>query len=95
MMQLDTDLEDGRPVTVEYEFDEGDPNVGVDDDFEIIVYFEGKDITDEITSTDEQAIRAQVAEDFAEYIQDCRNDAAADRAEQQAFDCQWNDHYGD
>lgn len=92
-MELDTALEDGRPVTVEYEFDEGDPSVGLDDDFEITVYFEGKDITNDITSADEQAIRAEVAEDFAEYIQDCRNDAAADQAERLA-DREWNDHYG-
>ena len=93
-MELDTALEDGRPVTIEYEFDEGDPSVGLDDDYEITVYFEGKDITDEITNNDEQAIRAQVSEDFRQCIADWQTDAAADRYQDQLAEREWNDHYG-
>lgn len=94
MFALDTELADGRPVTVEFEFEEGDPHTGLADDFEITVYFDGKDITDDLSDTDTQAIRAEVAADFDQYVQDCQREAAIERAETALADRKWNAGYG-
>lgn len=93
-MEFETELPDGRPVLVDYEFEEGDSSVGLADSFEFCVYFEKKDITDDLSDQETQSILAEIREKFDQYITGCRAEADIDRAEQAIADRQWEKHYG-
>jgi len=71
MYDIDFDLEDGEVVQVSYEPVDYDDYGNIE--FEISVFMDSKEITDDITANDQAKIEKQVKKDYAEI---CRDNAA-------------------
>lgn len=77
MNEFDYDLEDGETIIVEYEPVDYDDYGNIE--FEISVYKDGKDIWDDLSSSDQHEIEAQVKEDWEQFCKDEAADAAITR----------------
>jgi hypothetical protein len=71
MYEFDFDLEDGEIAQVIYEPVDYDDYGDIE--FEVSVFKDSEDITDDITANDEAKIQKQVKKDYAEI---CRDNAA-------------------
>jgi len=66
--QDEWDPEETAPFIVEYDFEEGDPDVGLDDSFPYAVTLDGVDITDTLNSLNIKQLEAEIQKDFEEAI---------------------------
>lgn len=74
MNGFDFDLEDGETITVEFEPIDYDDYGNIE--FEIYAYKDGKEIWDDLSSSDQQQIETQVKEDWEQCCKDDATDAA-------------------
>lgn len=74
MNEFDYDLEDGETIIVEYEPVDYDDYGNIE--FEISVYKNGKDIWDDLSSSDQHQIETQVKKDWEQFCKDEAADAA-------------------
>ena len=79
MYTIDFDLEDGEIVQVSYEPVDYDDYGNIE--FEISVFMDSKEITDDITASDQAKIEKQVKKDYAEICRDSAAEAAIDQWE--------------
>ena len=74
-------LSSGADVTVVYEFVDEDEDVGLNAEFEIEVFQDGLEITDEITQKDRAKIETEVAYRWKKHCEEERRQADIDRWE--------------
>lgn len=74
-------LSSGADVTVIYEFVDEDEDVGLNAEFEIEVFQDGLEITDEITQKDRAKIETEVAYRWKKHCEEERRQADIDRWE--------------
>jgi hypothetical protein len=74
MNEFDYELEDGETIIVEYEFVDYDDRSNIE--FEISAYKDGKDIWDDLSSSDQHQIETQVKDDWQQFCKDSETDAA-------------------
>jgi len=79
MNEFDFDLEDGEIITVEYEPVDYDDHGNIE--FEISAYKDGKDIWDDLSSSDQHNIEAKVQKEWQQICKDSEVDAAISRWE--------------
>jgi hypothetical protein len=83
MNQFDFELEDGDSIVVEYEPVDYDDYGNIE--FEISVFMDSKEITDDITASDQAKIEKQVKKDFAEICRDNAAEAAISQWESSCY----------
>lgn len=76
-------LINGADVSVVYIFIDEDETVGLQAEFEINVYDNGLEITDEISEKDRAKIETEVAYRWKQQVEKCRRQADIDRWESQ------------
>lgn len=79
MNEFDFDLEDGEIITVEYEPVDYDDHGNIE--FEIYAYKDGKDIWDDLSSSDQHNIETKVQKEWQQICKDSKVDAAISRWE--------------
>lgn len=79
MNEFDFDLEDGEIITVEYEPVDYDDHGNIE--FEISAYKDGKDIWDDLSSSDQHNIETKVQKEWQQICKDSEVDAAISRWE--------------
>jgi len=52
------------PFIVQYDFEEGDPDSGLDDDFPYVVMLRDTDITDQLNSLNQKQVEAEIQKHF-------------------------------
>lgn len=57
-------LDDTEPFTVEYEYEDGDPSVGLPESFNISLMYKGVDIFDTLNSLNEKQLLKEVQDHF-------------------------------
>lgn len=77
------ELSSGADVTVIYEFVDEDEDVGLNAEFEIEVFQDGLEITNEITEKDRAKIETEVAYRWKKHCEEERRQADIDRWESQ------------
>jgi len=74
MIEFDFEIEDGEIIIVEYEPVDYDDYGDIE--FEISAYKDGKEIWDDLSSSDQHQIETQVKEDWEQSCKDDATDAA-------------------
>lgn len=77
------ELSSGADVTVIYEFVDEDEDVGLNAEFEIEIFQDGLEITNEITEKDRAKIETEVAYRWKKHCEEERKQADIDRWESQ------------
>jgi hypothetical protein len=76
-------LSSGADVTVVYEFIDEDEDVGLNAKFEIQVFQDGLEVTNDITKKDTAQIEAEIAYRWKQHCEDERREADISRWESQ------------
>lgn len=76
-------LDSGVDVEVVYIFIDEDETVGLSAEFEINVYEDGLEITNDLTKKDRAKIETEVTHRFKQQVEECRRQADIDRWESQ------------
>jgi hypothetical protein len=79
MNEFDFDLEDGEAITVEYEPVDYDDYGDIE--FEIYAYKDGKEIWDDLSSSDQHSIETKVQKEWQQICKDSEVDSAISRWE--------------
>jgi predicted secreted protein len=76
-------LANGADVSVVYIFIDEDETVGLSAEFEINVYQDGLEITNDLSQKDTAKIETEVAHRFKQQVEECRRQNDIDRWESQ------------
>ena len=74
MNEFEYETGDGETILVEYEPVDYDDSGNIE--FEISVYKDGKEIWDDLSSSDQHQIETQVKDDWQQFCKDSETDAA-------------------